>query len=58
MFLDAQLTLTRTQGAAVEPKDFSRAVFSADFPMGLFKCLDNMVTLNRFQGFFGFCLNS
>ena len=46
---DTQLSYAGAQGAAVEAKDFSRAVFAADFPMGLFKYLDNIIALDRFQ---------
>jgi hypothetical protein len=50
-FSDVEFTHTGPQGAAVEPEDFRRAVFSADLPLGLFKCLYNIVPLNFFQGF-------
>jgi hypothetical protein len=39
------------QGAALEPKDFSLTVFSADFSPGLLKHPNNVVTFNRFQCF-------
>jgi hypothetical protein len=43
-FSDVKFTHTSAQGAAVEPKDFSRTVLSADFPPGLLKHPNNVVT--------------
>jgi hypothetical protein len=37
MVFGCQINATSAQGAAVEPKDFSRTAFSAHFPMGLLK---------------------
>jgi hypothetical protein len=51
MVFGCQINATSAQGAAVEPKDFSRTAFSADFPLGLLKHPNNVVTFNRFQCF-------
>jgi hypothetical protein len=50
-FSDVKFTHTSAQGAAVEPKNFSRTVFSAYFPLGPLKHPNNLVKLNRFQSF-------
>jgi len=49
--MDVKFTHTSAQGAAVEPKNFSRTVFSAFFPLGPLKHPNNLVKLNRFQSF-------
>jgi len=43
---DIEFAHAGAQGAAVEPKGFSRAVLAADLPMGLFENPDNVFALD------------
>ena len=45
-FSDIELTHAGAQGASFEPEDFSRAVLSAYFPLGLLKHPNNMVAID------------
>ncbi len=50
-FVDVEFTHASAQGAAVEPQDFGRTVFTADLPLSQFKNPKNMIFFNRCQSF-------
>ena len=50
-FLNTLFTYSGTQRAAVKSKNFSRTVFTAYLPVGLFKNPENMLPFDRLQRF-------
>lgn len=50
-FQDIEFAHTGAQGASIEPEEFRCAFIPADFPLGLFKYLNNIVSFNGFQRF-------
>jgi hypothetical protein len=45
-FLDIQFAHSGAQGTSVETKDLGGTIFPADFPLGMFKNLDDIFTLD------------
>jgi hypothetical protein len=45
-FLDIQFAHSGAQGTSVKTKDLGGTVFPADFPLGMFKNLEDIFTLD------------